>query len=72
MERKDQQHTRVNKIILGFIERPVLAWLAKRMPAWVTPDKLTLLGLFGTILTSISYYLTNFNPLIYGWRALVW
>lgn len=70
MERKDQQHTRVNKIILGFIERPVLAWLAKRMPAWVTPDKLTLLGLFGTILTSISYYLTNFNPL-YLWLASI-
>lgn len=56
------QHTRVNKMMLGFLERPALQWLAKRMPAWVTPDVLTSIGFFGTILISISYILTNQNP----------
>ncbi len=35
---------RVNDILLGPLERPALAWLCRRMPAWVTPDVLTLVG----------------------------
>ena len=57
-----QQHTRVNKMMLGFLERPALQWMAKKMPAWVTPDILTSIGLFGTILISVSYILTNRTP----------
>lgn len=59
MEPKAQQHTRVNKILLGPLERPALAWLAKKMPAWVTPDLLTATGFLGTILVTVSYILTN-------------
>ncbi len=59
MEQKAQQHTRVNKILLGPLERPALAWLAKKMPAWVTPDTLTVTGFLGTILVAVSYVLTN-------------
>ena len=62
MTEKDQQHTRVNKILLGPLERPALAWLAKKMPGWVTPDKLTILGFLGTILIAVSYLLTRQNP----------
>jgi len=62
MENKDQQHTRVNKALLSKLEWTSLAWFARRMPAWVTPDKLTLLGFLGTILIGVSYYLTNQNP----------
>lgn len=62
MTNKDQQHTRVNKALLSKLERSSLAWFAKRMPAWVTPDKLTLLGFLGTILIGVSYFLTNQNP----------
>ncbi len=61
MEQKQHQHTRVNKILLGPLERPALSWLAKKMPAWVTPDKLTILGFLGTILVAVSYVLTNQN-----------
>ncbi len=61
MEQKAQQHTRVNKILLGPLERPALAWLAKKMPAWVTPDTLTVTGFLGTILVAVSYVLTNQN-----------
>jgi phosphatidylglycerophosphate synthase len=62
MTDKDQQHTRVNKALLSKLERSSLNWFAKRMPVWVTPDKLTILGFLGTILIGVSYYLTNQNP----------
>ena len=57
-----EKHKRENDILLGFIERPALAWLAKKMPPWVTPDTLTYLGIGASILTFISYALTNISP----------
>jgi phosphatidylglycerophosphate synthase len=62
MTNKDQQHTRVNKALLSTLERSTLAWFSKRMPSWVTPDKLTFFGFLGTLLIGVSYYLTNQNP----------
>jgi archaetidylinositol phosphate synthase len=56
-----KKHTRVNDILLGPLERPVLLWLAKRMPAWVTPDQLTGLGLFASILIFVGYWATNLD-----------
>ncbi len=55
-------HQRVNNILLGSIERPLLAWLAARMPDWVTPDLLTAVGMFGSLTTFIGYVLSNFHP----------
>ncbi len=52
---------RVNDIFFGPLERPALQWLSKRMPSWVTPDTLTLIGLFGTILIFTSYALTEIS-----------
>jgi len=49
--------------ILTPLERITLRWLAERMPAWVHSDQLTLLGFAGMILTGLSYYLAQFNPL---------
>jgi len=60
--KKIEKHRRVNDILLGPLERPAIAWLVERMPAWVTPDVLTFLGFLASILTGVSYYLTNFNP----------
>jgi phosphatidylglycerophosphate synthase len=56
-----REHFRVNDILLGPIERPVLKWFASRMPAWVTPDQLTALGTLGALLIALSYWLTNFD-----------
>ena len=53
---------RINNILLGPLERPALAWMAKKMPAWVTPDLLTGTGLLATVLIFISYLLTNIHP----------
>ncbi len=56
-----KNHKRVNDILLGPLERPALAWLARHMPSWVTPDLLTGTGLFAAILIFASYWLTNYN-----------
>lgn len=60
--KKSHQHQRINQILLGPIERPVLAWLARRMPNWVTPDLLTATGFLATILTATAYVLTHRHP----------
>jgi len=59
--KKDVKHERVNDILLGFIERPTLNWLAGHMPAWVTPDLLTIIGVFASILILVSYALVPIN-----------
>jgi phosphatidylglycerophosphate synthase len=56
------QHTRINNIILGPLERPALQWLAAHMPAWVTPDVCTAIGLMGALVTAVSYGLSNYHP----------
>jgi len=65
---EEQKHTRVNNILLGPLERPALQWLAAHMPAWVTPDHLTGLGLAASVLIFASYWLTSLSP-AYLWLA---
>ncbi len=48
---------RVNESILGLWERPALAWLVARIPAGVTPDHLTALGVCGALLTGMGFVL---------------
>ena len=57
-----KKHERINDILLGPLERPAIAWLVRRMPAWVTPDHLTFLGFFAALLIGVSYWLTNRDP----------
>lgn len=57
-----KSHKRVNDILLGPLERPALAWLAARMPAWVTPDILTIIGVIGSIVIFVGYVLSNEDP----------
>jgi len=57
-----KEHQRINDILLGPLERPALAWLARVMPAWVTPDLLTTIGFLASILIAVSYGLTSYNP----------
>ncbi|MEM8599188.1 MAG: CDP-alcohol phosphatidyltransferase family protein [Bacteroidota bacterium] len=53
--------TRVNETALARFERRVLPQIAARLPLWVTPDKLTLLGLASAVLISGSYLLSARN-----------
>jgi len=54
-----QSHVRINNILLGPLERQALEWFAARMPLWVTPDRLTILGVISAFLILVSYWLTN-------------
>lgn len=56
---KIENHERVNDILLGPLERPALQWLSARMPVWVTPDSLTVVGVLGALVTSLGYILSN-------------
>ncbi|MAT41551.1 MAG: CDP-alcohol phosphatidyltransferase [Anaerolineaceae bacterium] len=69
-ENSKYKHARVNRILLGPLERPALAWLAKRMPDWVTPDLLTATGFVATILVAASYILSYRSP-AFLWLACV-
>ncbi len=60
-EKKLKDHQRLNDILLGPLERPALAWLARKMPAWIWPDTLTGIGVFASILIFVSYWLTSYN-----------
>jgi len=56
-----KKHQRVNNMLLGPLERPALQWLARRMPAWVTPDVLTGIGVVASIMIFVGYWLTNMS-----------
>ncbi len=52
---------RVNQSLTAGLERRVLAWLAARMPGWVTSDQLTALGLAAQVGAGAAYALAGFS-----------
>jgi archaetidylinositol phosphate synthase len=56
-----------NGAFLWRFERHLLPYIAKRLPAWITPDMLTGLGLIGAVLIFIGYVASNLAP---GFLAL--
>lgn len=59
MENKSE--VRIQESILSKIEKKVLMQMAGRLPSWVTPDHLTALGFFGSILSGAGYFLSNWG-----------
>src|SRR4030042_4699238 len=57
-----KDHKRVNDILLGPLERPALQWLAAHLPAWATPDMMTVIGILGALIIILSYGLSQFHP----------
>jgi len=57
-----KDHKRVNDILLGPLERPALQWLAGHLPAWATPDLMTVIGVVGALVITLGYGLSNFHP----------
>lgn len=55
-------HVRVNNSFLATQERNALIWLAMRTPSTVTPDKLTLLGVFGAFLVLVGFAASYASP----------
>jgi archaetidylinositol phosphate synthase len=52
---------RVNKSVLGALEKPTLAWMAARLPTWVLPNHLTLLGFLGAVLAACGFVLSRWS-----------
>jgi len=53
---------RAQESFLAPLEKKCLIWMAERLPGWVTPDHLTLLGLLAMILAGVCYWLSSVNP----------
>jgi phosphatidylglycerophosphate synthase len=53
---------RVNQALTSRVEVRALNWLARHMPAWVTPDVMTGFAFFAAILTGAAYGLTRLSP----------
>ena len=54
---------RTNTGLLAAVERRALISLAERMPAWITSDHLTGLGLFSMLMVGVSYGVSSRLPL---------
>jgi phosphatidylglycerophosphate synthase len=63
-----KEHRRVNDILLGPLERPALKWLAAHLPAWVSPDICTAIGVLGAVIILVSYGLSR-NSDYFLWLA---
>ena len=55
--------TRQQESLLAPCEKKLLLRLARKMPAWVNSDHLTLLGFLGMILAGGCYFYAKWNPL---------
>jgi len=56
------------RTLTGPLERAILPKMARALPAWVTPDHLTLLGLVAAVMIAVGYYLTRLST---WWMVLV-
>lgn len=52
---------RIQENFLARSERRLLNWLCARLPAGVTPDMLTTVGMVGSVLVFLGYVLSNFD-----------
>ncbi len=52
---------RIQNNILATSERRLLTWLATRMPMWVTPDRMTILGFIGALISAAGYVLSSLH-----------
>jgi archaetidylinositol phosphate synthase len=57
-----QDHKRVNDILFGPLERPALQWLSAHLPPWATPDMMTVIGIFGSLVITLGYGLSRYHP----------
>ncbi|MBN8830659.1 MAG: CDP-alcohol phosphatidyltransferase family protein [Sphingomonadales bacterium] len=61
---------RIQKNLLAAPERRLLNWLCSVMPDWVTPDKLTSLGVIGAAVTFVGYAASGYGD-VWLWIAIV-
>jgi phosphatidylglycerophosphate synthase len=67
---------RVQQSLVAKVEKHCLVWLARRMPAWVKPDHLTVLAFAAMVLAGVCYALARFWPpallVANVWLAVNW
>ena len=56
-----QSAKRVNHSLTAQMEKCALVWMAEHAPAWVTSDRLTVLGLSAQIGAGVCYALSRYN-----------
>ncbi len=61
-ESRPQIVHRVQQNVLAANERRLLNWLCARLPAWMTPDKLTIIGFAGSVFIAAGYALSSYDP----------
>src|ERR1700731_3545478 len=52
---------RVNNSVLGGLERPALSWVVNRLPKWVLPNHLTIIGVSGALLAGAGFVLSRWS-----------
>ena len=62
--------SRVNTSWVIPLERPLVGWLATKLPAEVKPDHLTLIGFAGALLCSIAYATSWLSPILLWFASL--
>jgi len=58
----NSEPTRRATFIFSEAEKRLLVWMAARLPRWVLPDHLTVIGIIGSLLITVSYLLSNRDP----------
>jgi len=53
---------RVNQSWSAPLERDLLLWLATRLPSWIKPDHLTVIGVLGALICGLAYWATWLSP----------
>jgi len=54
--------SRVNTSWVIPVERPLVGWLAAKLPVGVTPDQLTLIGFVGALISGLAYGASWMSP----------
>jgi len=54
--------SRVNTSWVIPLERPLVGWLAAKLPIWVTPDHMTLTGFVGALICGVAYGASWLSP----------
>ncbi|MBN2105536.1 CDP-alcohol phosphatidyltransferase family protein [bacterium] len=63
---------RENHTLLGVWEKKVLLFLASRLPAWMTPNILTTIGMAGSLLVFFGYWFSTYNENFLWMACLGW
>lgn len=61
--RPNPKHVREHASVLMQAEKRLLIWIAERLPARVTPDHLSLLGLMSMLLAGLAFWISQWEPI---------